>query len=426
MPTSLVLRTAAWVAGVMLCLGEVRAQAQEPLVNLDLHTALSYAASNNRLLDAARARVREAEGGLVTANLLLQNNPELGFAVGPRVPSEPLLTRTTDLEIGIAQRFPITGQRGHRIGQAEALVLASKGSLGNTERLIGFAVATAFYSTLASEERVVIRQQAESLAEGLDEVAARRLELGEGTALEQDTARIRLAEAKRRVLVARAEHRTNQSILAELLGTAGDATLTLAGELPPARTPPSEDVLVARALDSRLDLLALRREVEAAEKGVELQKSLSWPDVALGFQYERDEGDDKYMAQLSLPLPSFNRNQGEVAIASAALERVQAEADALALAVEAEVRRALATYEQARQAVELYSAELLAAQEDTVALLVRAFEAGEVGTADVLLVQRELVEGREGYLEARLDLARAQAGLLAALNLPQTDFPEAE
>jgi cobalt-zinc-cadmium efflux system outer membrane protein len=426
MPTSSVLRTTVLIAGVVFYLGGVQALAQEPLENLDLRTALSYAAQNNRLLDAARARVREAEGGLVTANFLLLDNPELAFAVGPRIPAEPLLPRTTDLEIGIAQRFPINGQRDHRIGQAEALVEASKGGLGNAERLIGFAVANAFYSTLASEERLTIRQQAESLAEDLEDVAARRLALGEGTALAQDTARIRLAEARRRTLVARAEYRTSTSILAELLGTADDSQLTLDGDLPPARTPPSEDELVARALASRLDLVALRREVEAAAKGVELQKALSWPDLSLGFQYEREEGDDIYMAQLTIPLPSFNRNQGEIATATAALERRQAETDALALAVEAEARRAFATYEQASQAVELYSGELLAAQEETVTLLNLAFEAGEVSPADVLLVQRELIEGREGYVEARLDLARAQAVLLAVLNLPQTDFPVAE
>jgi cobalt-zinc-cadmium efflux system outer membrane protein len=410
----------------MFCLSGISVFAQEPLKSLDLSTALFYAEQNNRLLDAARARVLEAEASLVTASILLVNNPDLTFAVGPRIPAETLLPRTTDLGIGIAQRIPVTGQRGHRVGQAGALVEASKAGLGNAERLIGFAVASAFYATLASQARLAIRQQAESLSQDLENVAVRRLEQGEGSVLEQNTARIRLAEARRATLVARAEHRASASILAELLGIGDESGLALVGELPAARTPPSEETLVARALASRPDLVARRREVEAAAKGVELQKALSRPALSLGFQYEREEGSDIYKGQLTVPLPSFNRNQGEIASARAAMARFQAETYALALAVEAETRRAFVTYEHARQAVGLYTTELLAVQEETVRLLVLSYEAGEASAADVLLVQRELVDGRGGHLEARLDLARAQARLLAALNLPQTGFPESE
>jgi hypothetical protein len=49
-----------------------------------------------------------------------------------------------------------------------------------------------------------------------------------------------------------------------------------------------------------------------------------------------------------------------------------------------------------------------------------AAEAGELSIADVLVVQRELIDGLGGYVDARLSLATARARLLAAASLPQT------
>jgi cobalt-zinc-cadmium efflux system outer membrane protein len=420
MNPSLLFLCATWIPTVALGLRG------DPQPALNLETAISLAARNNRLLDAARAAVDEAEGDLVTARILLPSNPELFFSAGPRVPPDPLLARFTDFEIGIEQQFPLGGPREHLIGRALALVDTSRGALGDAERLIEFAVAANFYDALAAGERLAIRERTESLASDLHGIAERRLRLGEGTALEQNVTRIRLAEARRRTLAARAELRRRAIGLAELLGIAPGQPLLLDGDLPLPRSAAGEERLLAMARASRPDLAGLHRKVQAAREELEFQRALSWPDVTVGFQYERDERDDKYMGRLTVPIPSFDRNQGNVERARASLTKVEAELDALKLAVEAGVLRALATYEEARQAVDLYDAGVLAAQEESVGLLVRAFESGEVGYADVLFVQRELLEGREGQLEARLELARARATLLAELNLPQTEFPAHE
>lgn len=387
---------------------------------LDLDSALTLSRQNHRLREAARARVEEARGDLTLAGYLLVNNPELGFSIGPRYPSEPFRDRTTDFEIAIGQRFEIAGQRGHRIDQAESLLLASESEAQNIDRVIDVAVATVFYQTLAAMERLSLREEAEQLALGLYDVAERRLERGDGTPLALNTARIRLAEARRRTLVTRADLQQGLLSFSEVLGMPPEDPLILDGELPTAETAPNEDEIVEMALRTRPDLAARTHAVDAAAALVELTRSQAWPDLSVGFSYERDELDDKYQGRLIVPLPFFNRNQGPIASAQGTLRRVGAEAEALGLAIDSEVRRAYSAFDQARRAAELYNADVVAAQAESLDLLLLAFQAGEVGYADVILVQRELLDGREGYLDARLALALTQAELLAASNLEQT------
>jgi len=393
--------------------------APEPL---SLETALTVSRQNYRLREAARARVEEARGDLTLASYLLVYNPELNVSIGPRYPSDPIRDRTTDYEIAIGQRFEIAGQRGHRIDQAEGLLLATESEVRDVERVIDLAVSGIFYQTLAATERLGLREEAEELAVGLFAVAQHRLDRGDGTPLALNTARIRLAEARRRALVTRAELEQSLLSFAEILGLPppSEHPFVLDGELPTSQGEPSEDDLVQMALQNRPDLAARTHTVEAATALVELTRSEAWPDLSVGFSYERDELDDKYQGQLNIPLPFFNRNQGPIARARGTLRRASAEAEAIRLAIGSEVRRAYSAFDQARRAAELYDAEVLAAQKESLDLLLLAFRAGEVGYADVILVQRELLDGREGYLDARLALALARAGLLAASNLEQT------
>ena len=406
------------LAMVMLVVATSSAQPPE---SLDLEAALEISGQNNHLLRAARDRILEAEGDLIGASLLLLHNPELEFSLGPRYSFDLLREKTTDFEVGVDQRLEIAGQRGRRIEWATANVDASHAGADDTQRVIELAVAMAFYDTLAGEERVGLMGEAEELAESLYEVARLRFELGEGSRLELATAQIRFAEARRRTLVANRLRRSSSIVLAELLGLGGEDQLTLVGDLPTAQTTPGVDDFVDRALELRPDLLAGRHGVEAATAAVEVARKEGWPDASVGFHYAREEGDDIYLAKFSVPLPLFNRNQGQTVRARGTLARLRSELDAGQLAVESEVRRAYVAYEQAGEAAQIYSAEVLAAQEESLELLTRAFEVGEADYAAVMIVQRELIEGREGYLDARLDLARAQARLLAAASLSQME-----
>jgi len=398
----------------------VSAQPPGPPRSLTLEGALAIASQNSPLMRAARVRIREAQGDLTGASMLLRDNPVIAASAGPRLSAQEGQDPTLDLDVGIQQQFEIGGQRGDRIDRARADIEAARASTEDVQRVIDLAVAVAFYETLGNRQRLELLDQNEQLARDLHQAAQRRLEAGEGTPLELNTARIRLAEARRQTIAARTALRSSSVRLAEILGLSPGTELSLSGELPTQQSAPSMEALLARARRSRPDLVAAERRVEAARAAIDLANAEAWPDITVGVFYGQEEGDQTITARLRVPIPLFNRNQGARERARAVRDRRIAERDAVELTVASDLRQALLAYEQAREALALYDAEVLAAQSESLELLQRAFEAGEVGIPDVLVVQRELIEGQAGFLAVRQELARALSRARASANLPQT------
>ncbi len=387
--------------------------------SLTLDEALRLARARSPVLEAARQLPDEARGDLTGARLLLQNNPELEVTGGPRSASQ-LESGTTDLELQVEQRFEVGGQRRHRIARADAGVSAAEASVEEALRSLDFAVADVFYKALAAREQTQLLEEGERLAASLETVAMRRLEAGEGTALELNTARIRRAEAARQLTAAKAARQAISIRLAELIGLSPAQAPEPVGALPAESPLASESELLARALKTRPDLRAIEMDVVAAQAAVALADAKAVPDVGLGISAAREEGQDVFLASVRIQLPFINRNQGRRQQTRAALLRREAEVGRQRLAVEADVRRAWQVYEAALAAHRLYDAEIINAQVESLALLEQAFGAGEVGYAEVVVVQREVLDGRLGRLEAELALAQATARLLAAAHLPQT------
>ena len=386
--------------------------------SLTLARALALAHENNQVAAAARMRIGEAEGTLTAASVLLNQNPRLSVEAGPRTSGAS--GSSVDVGVGLQQRLEIAGQRSRRRAAARAQLAATQASAEDVQRVVDMAVAQSFYAALAAERRFALFEESEGLATQLRDIALRRVEAGEGVPLEVATARIRLAEAQRRRIMARVESETELVRLATLLGAGHARGLTLQGDLPESQAAPSAAQLVADAVARRPDLAAAGRRVDAAEANRRLANAEAWPDITVRVALSREGDENIIVAGLQVPLPFFQRNQGQRQRSRAALERRRAEAEALRLEVQSEVSRALLAYEQARHALELYDAEVLQAQAESLSLLQRSFESGEIGIADVIVMQRELLEGRQGYLTARRALALARAALLAAAHLPQT------
>jgi len=396
------------------------ADAQVSSPSLTLGDALERAATGNHLLRAAELRIGEASGQLTQAAIWLVVNPELAASGGRRTDPDGLAAFDREYEIGIEQRLEIGGQRGGRKRVAEAGLEATRARASDVGRAVALATSLAFHESLAARERVDLTERTEDLAGQLHDLARRRLDVGEGTPLELNAAAVRLAEARRMRLAAQGRYDTLLLRLRRLIGSELDEPVTLVGTLPDSAPPVFTDDIVTSALEARPDLRAAAHRVDAAAAGVSLEGSRAWPDVTFEALVAREEGDDVLRAGIRVPLALFNRNQGNRATAEAARERAVVEQEGLVLTIVTEARSASLAYEQARAALDVYDADVLVALEESAALVQLAAEAGELSIADVLVVQRELVDGLGGYVDARLSLATARARLLAAASLPQT------
>ena len=90
------------------------------------------------------------------------------------------------------------------------------------------------------------------------------------------------------------------------------------------------------------------------------------------------------------------------------------------LEIDSELRRSYASYEAAIRSVAAFDDDVLRSQRENLSLIEAMFREGKINYVDVVLLQRELIEGRLGYLSARLELARAEIATQAAAALDPT------
>jgi len=130
--------------------------------------------------------------------------------------------------------------------------------------------------------------------------------------------------------------------------------LALAPVGPPV-APPVATVLVAQALDRRLDLQALRAGYTAAEADVHKAILDQFPNLSLTLSGARDTtGNTTIGPALGFTLPVWNRNRGGIATAMATRAQLKAEYEARLFQTRAEIAAAVTAIETvSRQMTEL-------------------------------------------------------------------------
>ncbi len=383
----------------------------EPLTS---ERAVELALERNPELAAVAADAGAARARLSGAELLLQSNPELSAGAGPRRNGA---ARSTDLEVSLSQRVEVFGQRGARIDVAQAERDAAEKRLASQRIAVAAEVRSAFARVLAADRLVALAREELAVARDAVRGVERRLELGGISQLEVNAARAEGGRAARAVAVVTRRAAAARAELRTLLGSDAGAPLELAGDLPrPAGAAPLDvDALGRRALESRADLAAAHRDLAAAEAEQRVAAREALPVPAIGARYSREEGADIVLGTLTFELPLFNRNHAGRGVASARRARAQAELAAAERRVREDVDLAVARVATAREAAQAFEGEVLAGAEANVTLATRAYEAGKIRLAELLLIRRSAVEARRDHVEALEELAEAEAELARAV-----------
>lgn len=271
----------------------------------------------------------------------------------------------------------------------------------------------------------------QSLEEADELLATARQRENAGLGLYADTLRgeVLRNDSRRQLLVAGNALLSAQRRLALAIGRA-DGRVDIAG---PAQIAFAEAPAAAR----RGDLVAMARNVAAAELAARQQKAAYLPRVGLQAAYFRNDRDlafadnaDAWSISAGLEWLLFDGGERSRALAGARARHL-----ALALQQQEQARQARLAVVEARQAVEeaVFRLELvessLAAAEASRALTAERYAAGLATLADLLAVQTELARVRSdlaaattGLLVARADVHYAQGSLLPAL-LPERGSP---
>ena len=382
----------------------------------NLQTLTLVATYERPELPLATAQFSEAKAAEITAAEL--PNPTLSF--------QPAYNTTTTTpspwKVGPVVSLLIRSfwVRPALISRARAQIEVARVEIAVTAWQLRGNVRTGLLALWSAQRSAKLSTRALAVANRYQGAVAQRYRAGMVSASDLTTATLAQEQAQ---LEAAARERTLQLTRTGLATALGlpvaalhDVNLDLAGISHPQR-PGNLGPLIHAALIKRPDVLAALDRYRASEANLRLAVARQYPSIDIGPGYHYDQGDNKFLLAVSLPLPILNQNQGPIAQARAARRVAAAQFRATQL-------RALAEIERARTDWQASSAELASARQvraSAVNVLSRRrieFTAGQVGQLRLLGAEEVFVQAEQGALAASVHERAALGELEAALYHP--------
>lgn len=220
--------------------------------------------------------------------------------------------------VGIA--IPISGRLEAEKARAGADLAAKLDRVAAKEWATRAALRELWIEWSAARVRAEVTQELLTRLGDVASLADRQVKAGSMTRLDARLFRVELAgrEADQIALTARVRELELQ--LRAMLGLAPETSLTLVPTVMFAARTTTADELRLLLDSSNPELAAVRAEYELAEQSLRAEVRKQYPDITIGPGYGTDQGDNRVLLGLSLPIPLWNRNQQGVAQASAQRE----------------------------------------------------------------------------------------------------------
>jgi cobalt-zinc-cadmium efflux system outer membrane protein len=157
------------------------------------------------------------------------------------------------------------------------------------------------------------------------------------------------------------------------------------------------------ALDHRPDVIAARRNVEAAEHALELAYALRHRDVDVAGEYQRNGGENTVGVVVSVPLFLNNNHQGEISQALAQLEQAKTQLSQVQLQALTDVDKAYRANELSRKMLQLYTVETVSKAEESFRIAGVSYTEGATSLLELSDAPRTYNQTRVAYNQAHLD-----------------------
>ena len=311
----------------------------------------------------------------------------------------------------VSQTLPITGRRGFEVQSATALVDASSSRADEALRRARADLRLAFAQLVSAQIREREFAASRDRLHALADVLVKREAAG-------DTAGFDRLRAEREVLdiatdraTAATERARAQATLAGFLADAVDPAQLVAVEASTMPPPlPAVDALVERAESIRGELLALRKDMDAAQlsRRAADRRRVPEPEVVAGTKSSTAGGGDTgSVITVHASLPLFDRNRPERALAEARARQAGARAEAFRVALRMDITALRAAVIERRDTAGHYRTAAVngAGQIERIAQV--SYDAGERGILELLDAYRTGASAR--IRQAALDAAVRQA-----------------
>jgi outer membrane protein, heavy metal efflux system len=372
---------------------------------LTLRDALSLALARNPGLAAFGKERSATEGALLQAGAL--PNPVLDIT-GDNLHNARKAEagdRSTTIQIG--QLIELGGKRAARMRAAEAGRDLADWDYEAKRIEILSLVAQRFVDVLAAQQRKRLADEALALARQVSDAAARRVQAGKVSPVEETKARLAQASAEVELEQAKREGIAVRNALGALWANPSPSFENAVGDLEKSLSLPAYEQLAGRVRDNP-ELARWSSEIARRQAGVDSERAKAVPDVTLTAGVTRfSQFDDRaYIVGISLPLPLFNRNQGGILEASRRLDKATDESRAAEGRVLTELARAYQRLAAIDHEIGTLRTILLPGAQTAFDAATKGYQLGKFGFLDVQDAQRTLFQTRTQNLRALADYQR--------------------
>jgi outer membrane protein, heavy metal efflux system len=274
-------------------------------------------------------------------------------------------------------------------------------------------VRTNYFEALYAQQTIEINEQLVRIGEENVKAAERLFAAKEVSLVDVLQARVEADSARLQLQNARNRRQSVWGQLTAVIGMPEMTPATLTSRLEENLPQLDWDTILNQLLSGSPQLSEARAGVERARSQVERQYAERVPNVDLRAMVEYDNEIKQNIAgvELGLPLPLFNRNQGNISKAQSELIAAQHEVRRVELDLRNRLASIFEQYQNARQQVEKYSADILPNAAKTLDLVRAGYQQGEFNYQSLLISQRTYFQANLAYLESLRQLRLSAVGL---------------
>lgn len=268
-----------------------------------------------------------------------------------------------------------------------------------------------FYDALATQRRIELIRDFQSVSDKGVELAELRKQAMEGSQLDVVQAMVQQNEIDLALQQAEVSYIASWRELAALAGTPQMTPVTLQGELPQAETTIDWETLASTMVVSSPEYRTAQARVSQAAANIDRQNVQAIPnlDVNFGSGYDNGTNSGLINLQIGAPIPVFNKNQGNIAAARAEQMRAYREVERIANAIKARLGAVSRDYDSSLAAVTKYANDILPNADKGLELAEIAYKAGETSFLQVLVARRTYFDANLQFIASQAKLAQARA-----------------
>lgn len=370
---------------------------------LTLEALESLALADNPALAEAAAEVRAARGEQYQAGR--PPNPTFGY-LGSEIGNDD---KAGQQGFVVGQEFI----RGNKLGLSSAVAAREaerrEQVYAARQRRVLTDLRIAFYEAYLAQRRVELAANLQTIGRQAVATAKTLIEAQEGRRTDLLQAEIEGERAAADLAQAESTVRGAWRRLAALAGHPELPYERLSADIDALRWTASWEETLAELLRDSPEMAEAEAEVRRARAALARACVEPVPDVSAQASVQYDAATDYTVAgaQVTLPIPLWNRNQGGIAKAEAELVAARRRAEKVELRLRRDLSQHYQQYEASRARVQAFQGEILDRAQQNLQLATEGYRAGELSFLDFLTVQRTYFQANLEYLSALGELSQS-------------------